>query len=284
VGHLAELHLANTRALVEVRKILAPQETLADASVWPDVIKGPLYEDADTEPFRLEHPAHDTYHYTNLPFQTDRYHDTVPGARADDILQVTRESIRVLKGTSGVFTKREALRLLAHLVGDVHQPLHVGAAYVSAEAPLRFVVPEGSTGWRMTLGGNALRYGPQDAFNLHSYWDSRAVNLAMQNETAPAYATRLFAELGVMPPWRNTGDVESWPERWVNEALEYARDAHLSLTLVAYLGPDAEKRTPHRWRIEPPDAAYDDFARSRVRVQLGKGGYRLAATLRAIWP
>jgi hypothetical protein len=39
VGRLAELHLRNARALEEVRKILRPRETLADAAIWADTIK-----------------------------------------------------------------------------------------------------------------------------------------------------------------------------------------------------------------------------------------------------
>src|SRR5215218_8800747 len=65
VGTIAELHLENSRALSEVRKILRPNESLADAAVWPDRIKDLLYEDGDTPLMRLNHPAHDTYHYAN---------------------------------------------------------------------------------------------------------------------------------------------------------------------------------------------------------------------------
>jgi hypothetical protein len=337
VGLLAEMHLKNSRALGEVRRILRPQETLADAAIWPDTIKNPLYEDADTGLFRLEHPAQDTYHYTNPAFQATRYDPSLPGARPTDVLQMTRECIRVLRrgsdgsagtgrgsdgsagtgrgsdgssttgrgsdgspatgrgsygspatgrgshGSDTVFTPREALRLLAHLVGDIHQPLHVGNAYVSASGPLRFVVPEGPTGWRSSAGGNALVYGPQDRFNLHSYWDSHIVNLAMRNDDVAAFASRLMAELPVQAEWRDAGDPDGWPERWVNEALVYAKDAHRDIRITTYLGPDENGRTPHRWRIEQPPG-YDDRSRSRVRIQLAKGGYRLAAVLRAVWP
>jgi hypothetical protein len=283
VGRLAELHLRDSRALDHVRKILRPNETLADASVWPDVIKNPLYEDGDTGLFRLEHPAHEVYHYANLPFQADRYDPGIPGARPTDIVQILRESIRVLRGTSSTFTPREALRLLAHLVGDVHQPNHVGTGYVTATGPLRFIVPTGPTGWRLTLGGNALVYGPQETFNLHSYWDSHIVNLAMGQDDAPAYALRLFKELPIAAEWKGTGDPDAWPEQWANEALVYAKEAYQGIELVAYLGPDEARRTPHRWRIQQPQD-YDARSRARVRTQLAKGGYRLAATLRAIWP
>jgi S1/P1 nuclease len=283
VGLVAELHLKGSRALAEARRILRPQETLADAAVWPDTIKTPSYEDGDTGPFRLEHPAHDTYHYTNVPFQAAAYQPDVPGAWPSDILQITRECVRVLRGASTSFTPREAIRMLAHLVGDMHQPVHVGNGFVAASGPLRFVEPRGATGWRPTVGGNVLVYGPEDRFNLHSYWDSHIVNLAMRNDDVPAYAARLMAEVPAAPAWRETGDPDAWPERWVNESLGYAREAYRDIRIVAYLGADPSGRIPHRWRIEQP-RGYDDRSRARIRTQLARGGYRLAAILRAIWP
>ena len=283
VGRLAELHLRNARALEEVRKILRPGESLADAAIWADTIKSATYEDEDTAPFRLEHPAQDTYHYANLPFQAKRYEATVPGARPTDVVQMSRECIRVLRGNSRVFTPREALRLLAHFVGDMHQPLHVGTGFISAQAPLRFVFPQDTTGWRLTLGGNALLYGPQDRFNLHSYWDAHAVNLTMRRDDEMTFVSRVFEALPVMPGWADTGDPDDWPQRWADDALEQSRIVHHDIRILAYLGPDDSGRTPHRWRIDQP-AGYDERARTLVRMQLAKGGYRLAAVLRAIWP
>jgi hypothetical protein len=284
IGRLAEFHLRDSRALHEVRRILRANETLADASVWPDTIKNPLYEDEDTARFRLNHPGHDTYHYANLPFQADAYALDVPGARPTDLVQIARESIRVLQGRSTMFTEREALRMLAHLTGDVHQPLHAGNAFISASGPLRFVVPEEDrAGWRPTLGGNALVYGPEQRFNLHSYWDTHAVNLGMRGDDVLTYATRLIKEQPVRDEWRDTGDVVDWPIRWATDVLEPAREAHRGLRLVEYLGPDANKRTAHRWLIEQP-ADYDERARRIVPPQLAKAGHRLAATLKAIWP
>jgi hypothetical protein len=282
VGRVAELHLQGSRALTEVRRILRPQETLADAAVWPDTIKDPLYEDGDTPLFRLAHPAQDTYHYTNIPFQAAKYDPGLPGARPTDILQMTRECIRVLRGSSTTFTERDALRMLAHLVGDMHQPIHVGNGFVGASGPLLFVLPQGATGWRTTVGGNALVYGPQDRFNLHSYWDTHIVNLAMRSDDVPTYAANLFSQLPVAPEWRDTGDPDAWPARWVDDSLVHAKEAHQGIRLTMYLGPDEARRTPHRWRIEQP-AGYDDRSRARVRIQLAKGGYRLGAVLKSIW-
>jgi len=154
---------------------------------------------------------------------------------------------------------------------------------VSAAGPLRFALPAGPTGWRSTAGGNGLVYGPQDRFNLHSYWDAHVVNLAMRGDDVARYAARLMAEVPVAPEWRDSGDPDSWPERWLNEGLIYAKDAHRDVKLVAYAGSDETGRMPHRWRIEQPPG-YDARARDRIRIQLAKGGYRLAALLKAVWP
>src|SRR5215210_110808 len=283
VGAIAELHLGNSRALTEVRKILRPNETLADASLWADRIKDPLYEDAETPLMRLNHPAHDTYHYANVPFQADRYSLSAVGARSTDIVQMARECIRVLKGIdragSGfALSRRDALRLLAHYVGDMHQPLHVANAFISDAGPLQFVNPAGPAGWRSTLGGNGLIYGAEGRFNLHSYWDSHAVNITVQQDDVSTFAARLVADVKPLPSWNGKGDVDSWPEQWVTEGLGLAKEVHRGITLVSYLGPDDAKRTAHRWSIEQP-AGYDDRARAIIRQQLAAGGYRLAAVL-----
>lgn len=283
IGTLAELHLNGTRALKEVRRILPPNQTLADAAVWPDTIKDSIYEDADTNIFKLNHPAHETYHYANLPFQAQRYGLDVPGARPTDIVQTTREAMRVLKNGKGMFSQREALRIVAHLVGDIHQPLHVGTAFIASSGALAFVEPNGPNGWRSTLGGNLLVYGPENRFNLHSYWDSHAVNITMEREDVAAFAARLHREVKPSPTWTSSGDADSWPAQWATEGLAHARDVHKGIRLISDLGPDEAKRNAHRWSIEQP-SDYDARARPLIRQQLALGGYRLAAVLKAIWP
>ena len=284
VGTLAELHLRDARAMNEVKRILRPGESLADAAVWPDEIKDDLYEDEDTPMFRMNHPGHDTYHYANLPFQADRYSLDAIGARPTDIVQISRECIRVLRTGKGMFTPREALRLLAHTIGDMHQPMHVGNAFVTPRVPLAFMVPSGPTGWRTTLGGNLLVYGPEYRFNMHSYWDTHAVNITMGQDDVPTFSARLLKEMPPQAAWRPTGDADSWPAQIATEGMARAKEVHHGLRLLAHVGPDETRRTtPHRWTVEQPPG-YDERARPLVRQQLALGGYRLAETLRAIWP
>jgi S1/P1 nuclease len=288
IGAVAALHLKNTRALTEATSILRPGETLADASVWADRIKDALYEDEDTPLMRLNHPSHDSYHFTNVPLQAEQYSLAATGARPTDIVQMIRECIRVLKAAApqpaaSALTRRQALRLLAHLVGDLHQPLHVGNAFIGSSGPLRFVAPVGPSGWRATQGGNLLLYGADLRFNLHSYWDTHAVNLTMGQEDVDSVAARLVAEIHPTSRWNGLGSVDSWPAQWATESLAIAKEAHRGIMLVSYLGPDETKRALHRWSIELPQD-YDARARPIVRQQLAAGGYRLAAILKAIWP
>ena len=57
--------------------------------------------------------------------------------RSHDVVSAINAAIAVLQGSASPspvsFTsKREALRVLAHYVGGIHQPLHVGAIYLDA--------------------------------------------------------------------------------------------------------------------------------------------------------
>ena len=97
------------------------------------------------------------------------------------------------------------------------------------------------------------------------------------------YATRLLSDVPATAGWNGTGDAETWAGQWAAESLVVARQAYSGIALLEYIGPDEARRTAHRWRIrQPPD--YDTRNRSIIRTQLARGGYRLAAVLRAIWP
>ena len=74
----------------------------------------------------------------------------------------------------------------------------------------------------------------------------------MQQDDVATYAARLVKEVPVAPGWTSPGDPDTWPERWTNDSLVYAKEAHQDIRLTAYLGPDEAARVPHRWRIEQP--------------------------------
>ena len=81
----------------------------------------------------------------------------------------------------------------------------------------------------------------------------------MRNDDVATYAAKLVSELPVAPEWKDTGDPDGWPVRWVNDSLVYAKDAHEGVRLTTYLGPDDAGRVP---------ASLADRAARRIRRPL----------------
>ena len=139
VGLIAERRLSE-KALQGVREILGT-ESLARASTWADEIR------SDS---RWGFAA--SWHYINIA-DGDTF-DSTSRNKDGDILQALGCFEQVVRDPEAARAdKLVAIRYLVHLVGDLHQPLHVGLA--------------------TDRGGNSVRvefFG--DLTNLHSLWDS----------------------------------------------------------------------------------------------------------------
>ncbi|HEV3410358.1 MAG TPA: S1/P1 nuclease, partial [Chthoniobacterales bacterium] len=216
IGAIADERLAGSPAGKTVRQLL-DGFTLEKASVIPDEIrgwdkKGPddpgIFHyssrprmDAQLVAFwkanpPTEHrsdpatPSHTWFHYTDVPVPgAKRYRDGKIGRREWDIVHMMRHCIAVLEGSepeenARAITKPIAIILLAHYVGDVHQPLHVGARYFNERGEI--VDPEKVQPAYDTNGANTimLRHSPALAARLgsrrsklHGFWDNHAVAL-----------------------------------------------------------------------------------------------------------
>jgi len=157
IGAIADQLIAGTPAASRVRQLLGGD--LQAASVWADCARaveatpsGWRYANAGSQgacaPFETadgqaeliafveRNERHRTYHYTDISIAQPRYGATLPGARPADLVQTLVATLAVLQGgrtapPMAIASPREALRLLAHFVGDLHQPLHVGSIYLS---------------------------------------------------------------------------------------------------------------------------------------------------------
>jgi hypothetical protein len=291
VGAIADQLIAGRRAEAEVRKLLNPGENLQTVSIWADCAKGycgPLTD--ELRQFVRRNPHDARYHYTDVPFQAAAYEEGGVGTSDEDVVHILRQCIAVLKGSNDPrdnphgFNRRQALLLLVHLVGDVHQPLHVGTAYVSDRDA--FVVPasqlavDGATIFK-TDGDNDLIF---DSRPLHSFWDDRAVTDAMRQLHAQSpgeFAMLLMRSPPNMPIV--TGDVTKWPAKWATETLVASKQAHAGLVLG-----EREERKDRRhkahfvWRVTAPPG-YSASASELATLQLTRAGYRLAAVLEAVW-
>ena len=303
------LHLIRgSHAEAKVKALLKGEETLVTASIWADCAKGFQYCHAELTPemvgFVHHNPKHHHYHYADVPFQNKQYEGQGGGAHPDDVVHVLKEAIQTLRIGSPpagrTWTQREALFLVAHLTGDIHQPLHVGAGYIDDQ--LHFVVPANNKEAESmnTAGGNLLCYRTKP---LHAAWDDDFVVHAMRehHDKTPLEFSKglvLSAESMSAP----AGRPEEWVGAWANESVELASQALKRVSVVsvrdagkgrALCGKSSQNEIPHEnashpepkkvWDISLPEG-YPEQASHEATHRLAQAGGRLALVLKAVWP
>jgi nuclease S1 len=145
VAAIARTHLSDT-ARKRTKALLPRGTTLADASIWPDKAGRRI-------------PDMDPYHFVNFPKDANDYDQHRACKLRNCIIEAIAWYLQVLKWPDAPRNeKRVALRFIAHLVGDIHQPLHAGFAE--------------------DRGGNSVdvRFNGRKE-NLHSLWDTALVKL-----------------------------------------------------------------------------------------------------------
>lgn len=319
VGAVADQLLAGSNAEKWVRHILGGMR-LQTAAVWADCAKGVKSSDdhtfvyqanpryAECLPFDGQQAAQrfesfiarnwkqcgtargseycdNQYHYADVSNLHDHYATTYVGAGNHDVVHAINAAIAVLRGQApdapfSIADQQEALLLLAHYVGDIHQPLHVAALYLDAEGePLD---PE-SGGYKLghdTAGGNNIMDGKK---TFHSEWDAIPPALEVGGEQA-AQVLRQAQNIAV-----THGDLPTWSAAWATDSILVSRQVfaglHFKMRLSAKGATDADvENRPQKWDVTGVDAAYQSRADQIKLRQLAKAGARLAQLLKAIWP
>jgi hypothetical protein len=115
VAAIAETHLTDS-ARKQIKELLPRGTTLADASTWPDKAGRQI-------------PDMDPYHFINFPKDANDYTQQRDCKLRNCIIEAITWYMQVLNSPDAPRNeKRTALRFIAHLVGDIHQPLHAGFA------------------------------------------------------------------------------------------------------------------------------------------------------------
>lgn len=112
IGAIAENHLSK-KARKAVQRILG-DESLAIAGNWMDDVRSDDVYDQ----------THD-WHWVTIP-DGSTYEVSAKNPDGHVVEAVERMKMLLRSDTATASTKRTALRFLIHLVGDMHQPLHVG--------------------------------------------------------------------------------------------------------------------------------------------------------------
>ncbi|KTD23506.1 3'-nucleotidase/nuclease [Legionella maceachernii] len=187
-------------------------------------------------------------HYIDQPFSADGTKVILP-AKVNAVSAI-EEAKTVLRGHSSDFDKGFSLRVLLHVVGDLHQPLHAINQF-SVQYP------------RGDKGGNLVHLGKNSvAANLHAYWDRGGGSL---------YKKQSYKQL-IKIAYRIE---EVWPcqlEKMNLEPKSWAKESYQIAIQKAYLVKPGQK----------PDKKYQHMVKRVTEQRIALAGCRLAALLNAL--
>ncbi len=207
-------------------------KNLVNSSVWLDSIRWRTHQ-------------YDAMHYIDIPFSRDG--SSLPPMQTINAVWAVNTYKTVLSDPhSSPKQKGRALRILTHVVGDIHQPMHA-VTHVSREHPM------GDRG-----GNDVILHKNNVAKNLHAYWDKgaglfvgkRHVGQAWIKQKARAFETR-------------------WPCDLASanlDAMHWAYESHALAVEKAYA-------------LLPAGHHYQMMAQSIVEKRIAQAGCRLAALL-----
>lgn len=247
-------------------------ETVKGKAEMVDYV-GRNWNNCSTDPKARE--CHKEYHFADVTIQHDHYSRQFVGTSNHDIVGAINAAIAVLQDQPSpapfnIKGKREAILMLAHLMGDLHQPLHVGAIYLDSEdQPVNPDAPPGSHDPATdTRGGNWIDVGSS---NLHADWDG-----ILQTLDPDAVDSKVIAKARALP--LPSGPIMGWATNWAGDTVKQSQKAFQG---VSYTHPG----TKGKWKASFEDRkAYNTAKRKEQQLQLEKAGAHLAAVLNAVFP
>ena len=182
VGEIASYHLSK-KAAKSIQEILGP-ESLAMVANWMDEIKSdPSYNHLNS------------WHY--LTVKAGKGYDPSIQEKSGDAYGKTKMIIAALKNDAlSQEDKKAYLKMLVHLVGDLHQPLHVGTGN--------------------DRGGNDVKvtYFNQNT-NLHTVWDTKIIDGKNLSFTELSQHLNRRATKKLVSQYQSEGI-----DKWLIEAVE----------------------------------------------------------------
>jgi len=185
------------------------------------------------------------WHHTEWP---DLNHDHSELSTHGKLMTALKENLAILSSKESSNDKKaEALKFVIHLVGDLHQPLHVGNG-----------VDQGGNLCRVSFHGKVV--------NFHSLWDDELINFTKLSYTEMAK----FITLG-----HTASELADWKK---GSLLDWARESRM---LGEMIYPAGERTFCQNNLVEVPKLAYE-YSYKFVPVierRLYQAGLRLAVIL-----
>jgi len=190
------------------------------------------------------------YHYVNIPHDAAGYDAKRDDPESDSIIAMIGrfESVLADKSKSKA-DRREALLFLVHLIGDLHQPLHV-------------VDRNGDKGGNGRL---VFFLDRQKAVKLHEVWDELLVR---------RYVGRSAGKVGPYSDAIDEQTTQTESSKWAEGSAEdWANESFRLAVEFAYADVPADGPPP---KI---DQEYVERSKPVVELQLRRAGVRLAVIL-----
>lgn len=182
-GEIAEYHLTET-ARERVNEILG-NTTMAMASVWMDDIRSES---------RFDYTR--TWHWATIA-DGQTYEETEQDDGGDIIWALEKLIAELKEGGLSETEEREKLKMVMHMIGDIHQPLHVGTGD--------------------DRGGNDVRLQWMgENSNLHRVWDSDIINSFQMSYTELTRELMTAVTPENIEEWQN-----STVQDWAYESVSY---------------------------------------------------------------
>ena len=247
-GHRVVAAIADTQlgglARAHVEEILGYGESLDEAANWPDEMR--------SAPGDFWRKTATPWHYVTL---NGIIYDHAPPE--GDALQALDHFSAVLRDPNASREdKQTALRFVVHLVGDLHQPLHVGKC-----------CDKGGNDVQVTWFGKPT--------NLHAVWDSMLVDDEQLSFTELAAKLERHITNDDVIKWWDTN-----PRDWISESAEIRDTLYPPPVKPKKHGFSLRKRKP-----QLPALSYDYVYKFHpvMEQRLSQGGIRLAAYLNALF-
>lgn len=268
----------------------------ATAASWPDDIKPghALSGRPASKDFNRRNPGNSAWHFVNCSLES-QYSGASPFKRDYDIVQSINACVAVLEKRPGAknMSDVEALAFLMHLVGDLHQPLHIACGYYKGGdgTPVALVKDEATAvqGLPHDVGGNNLVWGDSSSKfqpEFHAFWDDKLVEL---NGSVVKTVSKKINSNWATYARTTSGDYHTWAAQWATEGIAIANKVYVDPTgLDGKTSIDTKHGNEKVIKIDLGDfdtSSYEEAHGEIALQQLVRASVDLAALLDSInWP
>jgi hypothetical protein len=207
-GHVIVARIAQDLLSEETKAEL--QDIIGDRKIWQDDMPVWLDKVRRKEPWETKYPGNDKFHFINI----NNYTHKLPNSRYSVLTAIPKFLEIAADESISRQERKEALSIVVHCVGDLHQPLHCASDSGNGRYFTRFDGEFAHARGRYQ-GEN------ETSLNLHSIWDNHLVKEAMAGKRSDVFAKELAQKAQEHDEWKS-GTLKDWAYESHNLAVSNA--------------------------------------------------------------